>query len=200
MALGVTMQLPVDDRHTYTREYILGSIAVALGGRAAEEIFLNHMTTGAGSDLVKSTDMARRMVCEYGMSDALGPVTFGHKGEQIFLGRDFQQIKEISEDTSMRIDREVQNIVNEQYKFSRHILEENRPVLVAMAEALLEREVLDGEQIAILVRGETLPPLAGKPAPEKEASTPTGTTTHDQQPEKDKGNHAPLSGPVEQPG
>jgi cell division protease FtsH len=200
MALGVTMQLPVDDRHTYTRDYILGSIAVALGGRVAEEIFLDHMTTGAGSDLVKSTDMARRMVCEYGMSDELGPLTYGHKGEQVFLGRDYQQVKEYSEDTSQRIDQEVQRIVSEQYKLAHRLLEENRPTMVAVAEALLEREILGATEIATLVRGETLPPLAGKPAADKNTTDQTGTTAHDQHPEKDKGNHAPLSGPVGQPG
>ena len=200
MALGVTMQLPVDDRHTYTREYILGSIAVALGGRVAEEIFLEHMTTGAGSDLVKSTDMARRMVCEYGMSDEMGPLTYGHKGEQVFLGRDYGHVKEYSEDTSQRIDQEVQRIISEQYKLAHRLLEENRPVMVAMAEALLEREILDADQIAAIVRGETLPPLAGKPAATENTSDQTGTAAPDQQPEKDKGNHAPLSGPVGQPG
>ena len=200
MALGVTMQLPVDDRHTYTREYILGSIAVALGGRVAEEIFLEHMTTGAGSDLVKSTDMARRMVCEYGMSDEMGPLTYGHKGEQVFLGRDYGHVKEYSEDTSQRIDQEVQRIISEQYKLAHRLLEENRPVMVAMAEALLEREILDAREIAAIVRGETLPPLAGKPAATKNTSDQTGTAAPDQQPEKDKGNHAPLSGPVGQPG
>ena len=200
MALGVTMQLPVDDRHTYTREYILAGIAVALGGRIAEELFLDHMTTGAGSDLIKSTDMARRMICEYGMSEALGPLTFGHKSEEIFLGRDFQQIREFSEDTSQRIDREVQRIVKEQYARVRTLLEENRPAVVAVAEALLLREILDLEQISILVRGEELPPLASKTEPKSNEEDQTGMAARDKSPEKEKSAHTPLSGPVEQPG
>ncbi len=200
MALGVTMQLPVDDRHTYTREYILGAIAVALGGRIAEELFLDHMTTGAGSDLVKSTDMARRMICEYGMSEALGPLTFGHKGEEVFLGRDFQQVKAFSEDTSQRIDHEVQRIVKEQYDRARNLLEENRPAMTAVAEALLVREVLGLEDISTLVKGEKLPPLAGKTAPKSDEKDQTGMAASDKSPEEEKGTHPPLSGPVEQPG
>ncbi|MCZ6650845.1 MAG: ATP-dependent zinc metalloprotease FtsH, partial [Acidobacteria bacterium] len=200
MALGVTLQLPVDDRHTYTREYILGSIAVALGGRIAEELFLDHMTTGAGSDLIKSTDMARRMICEYGMSEALGPLTFGHKAEEVFLGRDFQQIREFSEDTSQRIDREVQRIVNEQYARVRNLLEEHRPAVVAVAEALLVREVLDLEDISILARGEELPPLTGKTAAKNDEKDQTGMAARDKSSEEEKSAPTPLSGPVEQPG
>jgi cell division protease FtsH len=200
MALGVTMQLPVDDRHTYTRKYILGAIAVALGGRIAEELFLDHMTTGAGSDLVKSTDLARRMICEYGMSEAMGPLTFGHKGEQVFLGRDYSQVKEYSEDTAQRIDHEVQRIIQEQYALARKLLEENRPAMTAIAEALLVREVLDLEEIAALVRGEELQPLPGKKMPASDEKDKAEMAARDKRSEKEKGNQQPLSGPVEQPG
>ncbi len=201
MALGVTQQLPIDDRHTYTKEYIIASIAVALGGRAAEELFLGHLTTGAGSDLVKSTELARKMICEYGMSEELGPLTFGKKDEQIFLGRDFQQVKEYSEATAVKIDQEIQKIINDQYARTRRLLEENRPAMVAVAEALLEREVLDGDQIAALVRGEKLPaPGGGEPARTGEAGGAEKAARERDAREGEAGGRAPLSGPVEQPG
>jgi cell division protease FtsH len=201
MALGVTQQLPIDDRHTYTREYILGSIAVALGGRAAEEIFLGHLTTGAGSDLVKSTDLARKMVCEYGMSEELGPLTFGRKDEQIFLGRDFQQIKEYSEATAIKIDEEIQKVVNDQYALTRRLLRDNRPALTAVAEALLEREVLDGDEIAALARGDQLPTPGARAAAKAGESGETEPAKAEPEPRSDEsGGHAPLTGPVEQPG
>jgi cell division protease FtsH len=201
MALGVTMQLPIDDRHTYTREYILASIAVALGGRAAEEIFLGRLTTGAGSDLVKSTELARKMVCEYGMSEELGPLTFGKKDEQIFLGRDFQQVKEYSEATAIKIDEQMQGLVNEQYALTRRILEENRPALVSVAEALLEREVLDGDEIAALARGEELPAPGAKAAGKSGESAETESDVSETEPHSEESEgRPPLTGPVEQPG
>jgi cell division protease FtsH len=201
MALGVTMQLPIDDRHTYTREYILASIAVALGGRAAEELFLGRLTTGAGSDLVKITELARKMVCEYGMSEELGPLTFGKKDEQIFLGRDFQQVKEYSEATAIKIDEQMQLLVNEQYALTRRILKENRPALVSVAEALLEREVLDGDEIAALARGEELPAPGTKAAGKSGESAENESDVSGTEPRSEESeSRPPLTGPVEQPG
>jgi cell division protease FtsH len=159
MALGVTQQLPIDDKHTYTRAYLLGQITVAMGGRVAEELFLDHLTTGAGNDIEKATDMARRMVCEWGMSDSLGPLTFGKKEEQIFLGREIAQHQDYSEATAVEIDREVKRLVMQCYEKAREVLSTNRDTLLRISEALLEREVLDTDQIAKLVRGEELPPF-----------------------------------------
>ncbi len=164
MALGVTMQLPEADRHSYTRDYLEGQIAIMMGGRIAEEIFLNHMTTGASNDIEKATDLARRMVCEFGMS-SLGPMTFGKKEEQIFLGREIAQHQDYSEDTAIKIDQEVKRIVMEQYTRARQIIFENKDALVRLAEALLERESLDGVQIRRLI--------AGLPLDDDEDQTPT---------------------------
>ena len=125
LALGLTMQLPEDDKHTYTKEYLETQIAVMMGGRCAEEIFLNHMTTGAGNDIEQATELARKMVCEWGMS-GLGPLTFGKKEEQIFLGREIAQHRDFSEDTAIRIDQEVKRIIEEGYTKARTILTENR--------------------------------------------------------------------------
>jgi cell division protease FtsH len=196
LALGVTQQLPVDDRHSHTREFILGAIAVALGGRAAEELFVGHMTTGAGSDLQKATELAHKMVCEYGMSQVLGPLTFGRKDEQIFLGRDFMQTKEYSEATAVKIDEEIQGIVNDQYSRARQLLEDNRRAFLAVAEALLEREVLDAEEVALLVRGEALPP----PKAAEEPRRPVAEAAETEEAARERRARAPLAGPVEQPG
>ncbi|HKQ61323.1 MAG TPA: ATP-dependent zinc metalloprotease FtsH [Candidatus Polarisedimenticolaceae bacterium] len=164
-ALGVTQQLPVDDRHTYSREYLETMIAVSMGGRVAEELRLNRLTTGAGADFERATDLARKMVCEWGMSEKLGPLTFGKQEEQIFLGREIAQHRDYSEATAVEIDQEVRRFVLDGYNRARAILEEQAPALTRIAEALLEREVLDGEQIAQLVRGETLEPLQRPAAP-----------------------------------
>ena len=137
MALGVTQQVPVDDRHTWSREYILDRLAIMFGGRVAEELVLGHMTTGAGDDIEKATELARRMVCEWGMSDHLGPMTFGKKEEQIFLGRDFTQIKDYSEKTALEIDMEVRRIIGNAYDRAKHLLVENREILDKMADVLL---------------------------------------------------------------
>src|SRR6266496_1357623 len=152
MALGVTQQLPEGDRHNYTKEYLLGQISILMGGRIAEETFLGSITTGASNDIEKATELARAMVCEYGMSE-LGPLTFGKKEEQIFLGREIAQHRDYSEETSIRIDSEVRKIVTEQYERARKIIEENRDTLVRLAEALLEQESLDGVQIRRIVAG-----------------------------------------------
>jgi len=152
MALGVTQQLPEGDRHNYTKEYLLGQIAILMGGRIAEETFLGSITTGASNDIERATELARAMVCEYGMSD-LGPLTFGKKEEQIFLGREIAQHRDFSEDTAIKIDQQVKYIVSEQYERARSILEENRDVMVRLAETLLDRETLDGVQIRRIVAG-----------------------------------------------
>ena len=155
MALGVTQQLPEGDRHNYTKEYLLGQISILMGGRIAEETFLGNITTGASNDIEKATELSRAMVCEFGMSD-LGPLTFGKKEEQIFLGREIAQHRDYSEETSIRIDSEVRKIVTEQYERARKIIEENRDTMVRLAEALIEHESLDGVQIRRIVAGLTL--------------------------------------------
>jgi cell division protease FtsH len=146
-SLGLTQQLPIDERHTYHREYLNNSIAILLGGRAAEELVLNQLTTGAGNDLERATDLARKMVCEWGMSEKLGPLTFGKREEQIFLGREFAQHKDYSESTAVEIDGEVKHLVWENYEKTKALLQKHNNMLHAMAEVLLEKEVLDGKEI-----------------------------------------------------
>ncbi len=157
-ALGVTMQLPVDDKHTYTSDYLQAQLAILMGGRIAEEIFLDHLTTGAGNDIERATDMSRKMVCEWGMS-SMGPLTFGKKEEQIFLGREISQHRDYSEATAIRIDAEVSGMVMEGYDHARRIIEDHRDALVRIAETLLEREVIDGAQVQALIAGQELAPL-----------------------------------------
>jgi cell division protease FtsH len=151
MALGVTQQLPLDDKYTYSRDHILGTLAVLLGGRAAEEISLGHMTTGAGNDLQRATDLARKMVCEWGMSERLGPLTFGKREEQIFLGKEFTKHKDYSEKTAEEIDSEVKSIIAERYDYAKRLLVDNKDKLERLAEALLERETLDAAEIDAIV-------------------------------------------------
>jgi len=152
MALGVTQQVPLDDRHSYTREYILNSLTIRFGGRAAEELILGHITTGAADDIEKATDWTRKMVCEWGMSEKLGPMTFGKKEEQIFLGRDFTQLQDYSEHTAVEIDAEVRRIIQESYQQAKDLLAANIGVLHKIAEALLDKEVLDGAEIDEIIR------------------------------------------------
>jgi cell division protease FtsH len=151
MALGITQQLPVDEKHNYSRDYLNDRIAILLGGRIAEDMVLGQITTGAGNDLERSTEMARSMVCEWGMSDAMGPLTFGKKEEQIFLGREIAQRSDYSEDTAIRIDQEVKRIVTDNYERAGEILRANRARLERIAEELLSREVLDAEQVRRIV-------------------------------------------------
>jgi cell division protease FtsH len=152
MALGVTQQLPIDDRYTYSKEYLLKALSILLGGRAAEEIALHHMTTGAGNDLERATDLSRKMVTEWGMSEKLGPLTFGKKDEHIFLGKEISRHKDYSEKTAIDIDEEIKRIVLEAYSISKKILAEHYDLLDALAKALLEKETLDGEEIDALIR------------------------------------------------
>ncbi|HEV3063253.1 MAG TPA: ATP-dependent zinc metalloprotease FtsH, partial [Vicinamibacterales bacterium] len=147
MALGLTQQLPAEEKHNYSREYLNDQIAILLGGRIAEEITMDSLTTGAGNDLERATELARRMVCEWGMSDAMGPLTFGKKEEQIFLGREIAQHQDYSEDTALKIDQEVKRFVTDNYQRAHRLLSEAKEVLVKMAEALLAREVLDADQV-----------------------------------------------------
>jgi cell division protease FtsH len=151
MALGLTQQLPMDEKHTYPREYLLNNLVILFGGRVAEELVLNHMTTGAGNDIEKATDLARRMVCEWGMSEKLGPMTFGKKEEEIFLGRDFTQKVDYSESTAIEIDAEVRRIIQESYQKAKDLLKTNLRLLHKVAESLLEKEVLDGSEIDAIV-------------------------------------------------
>ena len=169
MALGLTQQLPVDEKHNYSRDYLDDRIAILLGGRIAEELVLGQITTGAGNDLERSTEMARSMVCEWGMSDKMGPLTFGKKEEQIFLGREIAQRSDFSEDTAVRIDQEVKRIVTRNYERATEILKANRARLERMAEELLLREVLDGDQVRRIVADlpieEPVPSRPNEPTP-----------------------------------
>ncbi|MEK6576679.1 MAG: ATP-dependent zinc metalloprotease FtsH, partial [Nitrospirota bacterium] len=146
-ALGVTMQLPTDDRYNYPKEYLYNTIAILLGGRVAEEVFLKHITTGAGNDIERATELARKMVCEWGMSEKMGPLTFGKKEEEIFLGREIAKHRDYSETTAIDIDNEVRRLVFENYERAKDIIIKNMNALKGIAEALLEREVLDGQEI-----------------------------------------------------
>jgi cell division protease FtsH len=156
MALGVTMQLPIEDKHSYSKEYLEAQLANLMAGRIAEEKFLGKLTTGAGNDIERATELARKMVCEWGMS-RLGPLSFGKKEEQIFLGREIAQHRDYSEDTAVKIDEEVRRLVDEGYQRAAAIIETRSDALVRIAEALLEREVLDGAEVKLLIDGEPLP-------------------------------------------
>jgi cell division protease FtsH len=172
MALGVTVYLP-DDRHNYTREYLESRLATAYGGRVAEEIFLNQMSTGAGSDIETATDLARRMVCEYGMS-RLGPLTFGKKEEQIFLGREIAQHRDFSEETARQIDLEVRRLIDDAYQSAHAILEAHKDAMHRIAAALLERETIDAEEVRLLIEGKELPPVRSVLASPSDGNTGSG--------------------------
>jgi cell division protease FtsH len=173
MALGLTMQLPEDDKHTYTREYLEAMLAVLMGGRSAEEIFLGHITTGAGNDIERATEIARNMVCEWGMSE-LGPLAYGKKDEAIFLGREITQHRDYSEDTAIQIDKEVKRIVNGGYENAKRLLSNNRETLERIAQALLDREVIDANEVKMLMEGKALPekPRTPPPAPAAPSTDP----------------------------
>jgi cell division protease FtsH len=157
-ALGLTQQLPIDEKHTYPREYLEKNIAILLGGRAAEEIILHDFTTGAGNDIERATNLARKMVCEWGMSDKMGPLSYGKKEEQIFLGREFATHKDYSEDTAKHIDAEVVSIVTRNYEKAKKILTDHIEILHKIAEELLEKEVLTGAEVDVLI-GNILPDM-----------------------------------------
>ena len=163
-ALGLTMQLPEDDRHTYHRDYLLNNLSILLGGRVAEEIVLKQTTTGAGNDLERATDMARKMVREWGMSDKVGPLTYGQNQEQIFLGREIAQHRDYSEETARLIDSEVKRLVVENYERAKDLLTRHQDTLEALAEALLEQETLNLEQVNEIVHQAVLEELGQEEA------------------------------------
>ncbi|MBN2254506.1 MAG: ATP-dependent zinc metalloprotease FtsH, partial [Deltaproteobacteria bacterium] len=166
-ALGLTMQLPTDEKHTYPKQYLLNNIAILLGGRAAEELVLHDFTTGAGNDIERATELARKMVCEWGMSDTMGPLTYGKKDEQIFLGREFATHKDYSEDTAKKIDVEVSKIVRDGYERSKTLLSEKIEVLHKLAQELLSKEVLNAEEVDnIMGVGEIQAPSEDAVSPE----------------------------------
>jgi cell division protease FtsH len=185
MALGLTQQLPVDDKHNYTREFIEGQIGILMGGRCAEKMFLNTDTTGAANDIEVATERARKMVTEWGMSPLMGPLSFGKKEEQIFLGREIAQHRDYSEDTAIQIDREVKRIVEEGYLRAWNCLESNKEGLIRLAEALLEYETLDSWEIEAIIKGQ---PLAKPKA--------AATADSEESPAKEK--TAPPHGPLPQ--
>jgi len=152
-ALGVTMQLPMDEQHTYQKGYLYNSLAILMGGRCAEEICLGEMTTGAGNDIERATEMARKMVCEWGMSEKMGPLSYGSKEEQVFLGRDFSNQKNFSDQTAKLIDQEVKTLVMGGYNRATELLKKNRDTLENLAQALLERETLTGDEVKNIIDG-----------------------------------------------
>src|SRR5512139_92808 len=167
MALGLTQQLPSEEKHNWSKEQLEARIAVSMGGRIAEETTFGQMTTGAQNDIEQATEMARKMVCEWGMSEALGPLTYGRKEEAIFLGKEFNRHQDYSEETALQIDAEVKRIVIEQYERAVRVLTEKREALVRVADALLEHEVLDAVQLKQLMAGEPIAPkqVPASPAP-----------------------------------
>jgi cell division protease FtsH len=182
MALGATQTLPVEDRLNYTRDEIFALIRHAMGGRAAEELIFDHISTGAANDLEQATSWARRMVCEYGMSDQLGPVSYGEKTGDVFLGRDMITRRDFSEKKSEQIDDEVARVLTERYAEARKLLEDNRDTLDRVAEALLERETLEGKDLELLRKGEPLPPLPPPPQDTAPAAGPDAPASSQEEP------------------
>jgi cell division protease FtsH len=180
MALGLTQQLPMDEKHNYSREYLEDQIAILLGGRIAEEITMGSITTGAGNDLERATDLARRMVCEWGMSGTMGPLTFGKKEEQIFLGREIAQHQDYSEDTALRIDQEVKRFVTDNYTRAHELITEHKQRILDMADALLARETLDADQVKRLCAGLPLD------APTSATGSSTPTAPRETKPAKER--------------
>ena len=193
MALGVTMTLPTEDRVNMDREKAENSIAFLMGGRVAEELVLGQKTTGAGNDIERATDIARRMVCEWGMSDVLGPLAYGNKEEQIFIGRDISRSRDFSEQTAQMIDREVRDIVDRNYRRARVILSEKLPILNEMTRALLEYETINGEDVDAICRGEILKKvIAPAPAPSTLATATEKVEAKESKKGEGSGSAAPL--------
>jgi len=153
-ALGLTQQLPINEKHTYPKEYLLNNIAILMGGRAAEKMVLKTETTGAGNDIERASELARKMVCDFGMSDELGPLSFGKKDEQIFLGRELSQHRDYGEDTARKIDEEVRRIVTDAYNKTCQLINDNLNTIHNMAYALLEKETLNGADIDEIMAGD----------------------------------------------
>jgi cell division protease FtsH len=189
-ALGLTTYLPIDEKHTYSKAYLEGMITYAFGGRAAEKIIFGELTTGASNDIERATEIARKMVCEWGMSDKLGPLTYGQKEEEIFLGKQITRQKNYSEDTAIAIDEEVKKVVTACMKRAEKILNDNIDTLHRLSEALLEREILDAIEIDAIIRGEELPPLdkrgdgQNSSSNQKEQPTVASDSTDDTKSEK----------------
>src|SRR5207249_1225312 len=171
-ALGVTMQLPTEDRYSQDRDRLMNMIAVLFGGRVAEELFMHQMTTGASNDFERATELARRMVTQWGMSDELGTMVYGENEGEIFLGRSIQTHKNVSEATMQKVDSEIRRIIDTQYRLARGLLEENRDKVEAMTKALLEWETLDADQIADIMAGK--PPRPPKPSGSQTTKPPAG--------------------------
>ncbi len=185
-ALGVTMQLPMDEQHTYNKKYLYNTLAILMGGRCAEEIFLGEMTTGAGNDIERATEMARKMVCQWGMSEKMGPLSYGSKEEQVFLGRDFSSQKNFSDQTAKLIDQEVKTLVMGGYDCATNLLNNNMAILENMAQALLERETLTGDEVRNIIAGKKVdfsPDSSGDGSEEVKIEVPA----EKRKPEKDKG-------------
>jgi len=196
-ALGLTAYLPQDEKHSFSREYWVRILTHLMGGRAAEQIVLNQITTGAQDDIRRATNVARRMVCEWGMSERLGPLTFGSKEEFVFLGREISQHRDYSEQTAIMIDEEVRGLVERAYNHARQLLLDNTDKLHALALALLEREVLDGEQIDRVLRGEKLEPIRDRlPGDGQDKAEAPGRGDSEARGEKP----APRVAPTESPG
>ena len=170
MALGVTMQLPIDDKHSYNKAFLESQLAILMAGRIAEEKYMKHLTTGAGNDIERATELARKMVCEWGMSE-LGPLSFGKKEEQIFLGREIAQHRDYSEETAIRIDEQVKKLVKNGYDTAAKIIEEHNDAMIRVAETLLEREILDGAEVMAIIRGDAIAPAAATPPKDSEDRT-----------------------------
>jgi cell division protease FtsH len=185
MALGYTLQLPTEDRYVMTRSELLDRITVFLGGRVAEELIFQEMTTGAADDLKKTTELARRMVTDFGMSEALGPISLGRKYEQPFLGRDIMEDRNYSEQVASQIDKELSTIIDDCYQRAKQLLTENSEQMRAVVKVLLEKETLSGEQVRAIMRGESLPsePIApdSQPASPRE-ETPAADVDEEKKP------------------
>jgi len=195
MALGLTQTLPVEDRYNLTKEQILAQIKHAMGGRAAEDLVFGVFTTGASNDLEQATEWARRMVCKFGMSSKLGPVSYGNEDADVFLGRDFMARKDFSEKKAQEIDEEISEILNERYRTARDTLEAHRETLDRIAEALLERETLQFEDMKALVAGEPMPPVVEPPAV-KASGSKGGRKSEAQRPTKEFPGDVPDPEPV----
>jgi cell division protease FtsH len=175
-ALGVTMQLPESDRYSLDKERMLNTIAVLFGGRIAEEVFMNQMTTGASNDFERATQLARDMVMRYGMSDLMGPMVYAENEGEIFLGRSITRTVNMSEETMKKVDAEIRGIIDRQYSLARKLIEENREKVEAMAKALLEFETIDAEQLGDIMAGKPPRPPKPAPTPTSGSSTPPGAT------------------------
>jgi cell division protease FtsH len=190
-ALGLTHFVPEDDRHTLSREYLFDSMTAMMGGRAAEDIVFGRVTTGAAHDIQNATGLARKMVCEWGMSEELGPIQFGKKEELIFLGREISQQKDYSEKTAVAIDEEVHGIVTRAYEKALEILKTNEDKLHRLAKSLLEREVLDAEEIALVVSGKDLGPVTSRRGKEKKAPEAAAAARGSEEPAEDSEEVSP---------